>query len=91
MSTREPHLWYCLDCKVNRDLDRHGRCEKCQSDAIGHAHREASFNPTRPESFSSLYAVWLLLTYILLAGGVLRADKRGNIELKSEMETEVLQ
>jgi hypothetical protein len=85
---REPHLWYCLDCKMNRDIDVHGRCEKCQSDAISHAHREVKLSPEKPESFSSLYVIWLLLTHVLLAHGVLRIDILSNVELKSE---EVLQ
>lgn len=26
--------WYCTNCQCNRFLDQHGRCEKCQSDAL---------------------------------------------------------
>lgn len=26
--------WYCLDCRVNRNLDVHGRCETCCSEAV---------------------------------------------------------
>lgn len=27
-------VWYCLDCLINRDLDTHGRCSVCQSNAV---------------------------------------------------------
>jgi hypothetical protein len=26
--------WYCMDCRVNRSMDQHGRCEVCQSDSV---------------------------------------------------------
>jgi len=26
--------WWCVDCRVPTDLDRHGRCGSCGSDAV---------------------------------------------------------
>ena len=26
--------WYCMDCKSEVELDRHGRCGSCESEAI---------------------------------------------------------
>lgn len=26
--------WWCADCRVPTDLDRHGRCGSCGSDAV---------------------------------------------------------
>ncbi|MFZ0638596.1 MAG: hypothetical protein WA020_16400 [Candidatus Acidiferrales bacterium] len=26
--------WWCVDCRVPTDLDRHGRCGTCGSDAV---------------------------------------------------------
>ena len=31
--------WWCMDCRSAVDLDRHGRCEGCESEAVD------SFNP----------------------------------------------
>lgn len=28
--------WYCMDCARVVELDRHGRCERCNSDALAH-------------------------------------------------------
>ena len=33
VSTPNPN-WNCLDCQVNRELDRHGRCSVCQSESV---------------------------------------------------------
>jgi hypothetical protein len=26
--------WWCMDCRSAVDLDRHGRCEGCESEAV---------------------------------------------------------
>ena len=26
--------WFCVDCNVPRELDRHGRCDVCGSEAV---------------------------------------------------------
>jgi hypothetical protein len=26
--------WYCMDCKSEVELDKHGRCECCESEAV---------------------------------------------------------
>ncbi len=26
--------WYCMDCKSEVELDRHGRCGSCESEAV---------------------------------------------------------
>jgi hypothetical protein len=26
--------WYCMDCKSEVELNRHGRCECCESEAV---------------------------------------------------------
>lgn len=32
----ESLYWYCMDCRVCRCLDEHGRCGVCRSDAVIH-------------------------------------------------------
>jgi hypothetical protein len=27
-------LWWCVDCQANVGLGKHGRCEKCESEAV---------------------------------------------------------
>jgi len=27
-------LWWCLDCRVRVELNRHGRCQLCNSEAV---------------------------------------------------------
>jgi hypothetical protein len=27
-------LWWCIDCRVRVELNRHGRCQLCDSDAV---------------------------------------------------------
>ena len=34
--------WYCLDCNSVVELDKHGRCEVCQSSAVDHVFREVA-------------------------------------------------
>jgi hypothetical protein len=31
--------WWCVDCRTPVDLDRHGRCGSCGSDAVDSMHR----------------------------------------------------
>jgi hypothetical protein len=33
------NCWWCMDCRSVVDLDRHGRCEGCESEAVD------TFNP----------------------------------------------
>jgi hypothetical protein len=32
-------LWWCLDCRRMIELDRHGRCSSCDSDAVDPVER----------------------------------------------------
>lgn len=36
--------WHCLDCLVNRHLDKHGRCDVCGSESVIDLSLSA-FNP----------------------------------------------
>jgi hypothetical protein len=38
--------WWCMDCRSAVDLDRHGRCEGCESEAVD------SFNPGNAQATS---------------------------------------
>lgn len=68
--------WYCLDCHRWRELGPHGNCQVCDSAAMCVAEREATFDATRTESFSNLYALTLYVYYLILSGGIYRPDTR---------------
>ena len=38
--------WWCMDCRIEVDLDRHGRCGSCESEAV------ASINPSMGQAAS---------------------------------------
>lgn len=39
--------WFCLDCRTVCDLDIHGRCERCGSEAVtfGEGQSEVTYAP----------------------------------------------
>jgi len=36
------HSWWCMDCRTGVELDVHGRCATCESEAV---------DPSRSDSF----------------------------------------
>ena len=36
-------LWWCLDCRTRVELNRHGRCQCCDSDAVDTMERTAMY------------------------------------------------
>lgn len=41
--------WHCMDCRVNRELDVHGRCGVCESEAVIDLSG-SEFNPETPSN-----------------------------------------
>ncbi len=35
--------WWCIDCRTPVELDRHGRCHNCGSDAVDLMERPAAY------------------------------------------------
>lgn len=55
--------WYCCNCESVVNLDAHGRCEVCQSDAVDVAVRphvtvESLLETYFPGELADLEAVW---------------------------------
>lgn len=44
-------MWYCLNCSAVTNLDKHGRCPCCGSDAVDIAVRPC----VTPEGLASVY------------------------------------
>jgi hypothetical protein len=53
--------WWCADCRVPTDLDRHGRCGTCGSDAVDMASRPnqlATVTAMQPEKENAVLDVF---------------------------------
>jgi Zn finger protein HypA/HybF involved in hydrogenase expression len=38
--------WYCMDCRTSVELDKHGRCEGCESEAVDLIGSKDELNPS---------------------------------------------
>jgi len=54
------HLWWCLDCTAIINLDRHGRCEICDSDAVVHAEHQYLEPAPEDKLVAILEGLWRL-------------------------------
>lgn len=45
--SRRRQEWWCANCLALCELDRHGRCDACSSDAVDVASREKPFANAR--------------------------------------------
>jgi hypothetical protein len=36
------NTWWCMDCRSSVELDKHGRCESCESEAVDPLDRNGS-------------------------------------------------
>ena len=46
--------WWCADCRVPTDLDRHGRCGSCGSDAVDMMSRPKKLATVTPIEAGSI-------------------------------------
>jgi hypothetical protein len=37
--------WWCMECKAKVGLDKHGRCEICESEAVDLLFTDGELNP----------------------------------------------
>jgi hypothetical protein len=42
--------WWCADCRASIELDRHGRCDTCGSDAVDLMERPTIYRSSKPSS-----------------------------------------
>ena len=40
--------WWCIDCRSSVELDRHGRCDTCGSDAVDLMERPTLYKRSKP-------------------------------------------
>jgi len=40
--------WWCADCRTPVELDRHGRCHTCGSDAVDLMERPVAYRTAKP-------------------------------------------
>jgi hypothetical protein len=46
--------WWCMDCRSAVDLNRHGRCASCESEAVDSCHRRPCDVSTAPAGDMSI-------------------------------------